>query len=90
MPKPHQRPVLARYHACAPAALGTAMQRQRHALGLTQQAMAQALQMPRGTYAGYESGRDKPPLGLLRAIAQVCGVRLEALMGEAGEERTHA
>jgi transcriptional regulator with XRE-family HTH domain len=54
--------------------LGTVLKRQRHALGLTQRALASKLGVKASHIAYLESGRRKPSLSLLSRIEGVLGL----------------
>lgn len=45
----------------------------------SQSQLARALQIPQSTYAGYESGIRKFPLGLIKRIAVFFGVTIDCL-----------
>ena len=65
--------------------------------GFTQQQVADALEITKGTYSGYETGRREPDVFKIKALAQLFDVSGDALL-ETGfnneikftsEEKTH-
>ena len=62
-------------------ALGTRIAQLRQETGLSQQAIADTLQIPQQTYANYEVARACPPVPLLPELAQIFGVSVDELLG---------
>lgn len=54
--------------------LGALLRRLRKLTGLTQQMLAEALQISRSTYTYYESGKITPDLPTLQKLAKIFGV----------------
>lgn len=61
--------------------LGARIAQLRKEAGLSQQAMADALQIPQQTYANYEVARARPPVSLLPQLAQLFGISVDELLG---------
>jgi len=68
--------------------LSATLKQHRKARGLTQEQVAQALQIDRSTYAYYELGRFNPPLAMAVKFADLYGITLDALFGR-NEKNTH-
>lgn len=49
--------------------------------GLTQQQVADALDIQKATYSGYETGRREPDVSKIKALAKVFGVTGDELLG---------
>lgn len=62
-------------------ALGARIAQLRKEAGLSQQAMADALEIPQQTYANYEVARARPPVSLLPELAQLFGISVDDLLG---------
>lgn len=62
-------------------ALGARIAQLRKDQGMSQQAMADALEIAQQTYAHYEVGRIRMPVSLLPEIAQIFGVTTDDLLG---------
>lgn len=61
--------------------LGARIAQLRKEAGLSQQAMADALEIPQQTYANYEVARARPPVSLLPELAQLLGISVDDLLG---------
>lgn len=61
--------------------LGARIAQLRQEAGLSQQAMADTLEIPQQTYANYEVARARPPASLLPELAQVFGISVDELLG---------
>lgn len=61
--------------------LGARLAQLRKEAGLSQQAMADALEIPQQTYANYEVARARPPVSLLPELAQLFGISVDELLG---------
>ena len=64
-------------------ALGVRIAQRRNELDLTQQQVADALNMKQQAYAHYEVGRYRMPVSLLPALADVLSMDVEVLLGMA-------
>jgi len=62
-------------------ALGARIAQRRNELDLTQQQVADALNMKQQAYAHYEVGRYRMPVSLLPALASVLSMDVEDLLG---------
>jgi transcriptional regulator with XRE-family HTH domain len=62
-------------------ALGARIAQLRKEAGFSQQAMADALEIPQQTYANYEVARARPPVSLLPELAQLFGISVDELLG---------
>jgi transcriptional regulator with XRE-family HTH domain len=62
-------------------ALGARIAQLRKEAGLSQQAMADALEIPQQTYANYEVARARPPVSLLPELAQLFSISVDDLLG---------
>lgn len=62
-------------------ALSARIAQLRKEAGLSQQAMADALEIPQQTYANYEVARARPPVSLLPELAQLLGISVDDLLG---------
>ena len=61
--------------------LGTKLQKLRIEKGLSQDALAEILNIDRTTLAGYETGRREPCLMMLCTIADYFNVSVDYLLG---------
>ena len=61
--------------------LGTRIAQLRKEAGLSQQAVADALEIPQQTYANYEVARARPAVSMLPTLAQLFGVSVDELLG---------
>jgi len=61
--------------------LGTRIAQLRKDAGLSQQAVADALEIPQQTYANYEVARARPAVSMLPALAQLFGISVDELLG---------
>ena len=61
-------------------ALGTRIAQLRKDQGMSQQAVADALEIAQQTYAHYEVGRIRMPVSLLPEVAQLFGVSTDELL----------
>jgi transcriptional regulator with XRE-family HTH domain len=61
--------------------LGTRIAQLRKDAGLSQQAVADALELAQQTYANYEVARARPPVSMLPALAEIFGVSVDELLG---------
>lgn len=61
--------------------LGARIAQLRKEAGLSQQAMADALEIPQQTYANYEVARARVPVSLLPELAQLFGISVDDLLG---------
>ena len=61
--------------------LGTRIAQLRQESGLSQQALADALEIPQQTYANYEVARARPPVSMMPQLAQVFGISVDELLG---------
>jgi transcriptional regulator with XRE-family HTH domain len=68
------------------ATIGNAARAARQARGLTQEQMAEALQLPLPAYSRLERGRLLPTVPLLVGLAEVLGVTVDELVGRAARE----
>lgn len=67
-------------------AFGTRIYELRRSCGLTQQAMADRLQIHRTTYTKYETGRATPDQQGLVRLAEIFGVSVDCLLGRCSDE----
>lgn len=58
----------------------------RKAKGITQQELANALNIDRSTYSFYEIGKARPKYEVLIAISKIFGVTLDELLGKNDDE----
>jgi transcriptional regulator with XRE-family HTH domain len=63
--------------------VGVLMQMERRARGMTQQEVADAIGVPRATYANIERGRQRVAVDVLWRISVVFGVPMDRLAPEA-------
>lgn len=61
--------------------LGTRIAQLRKEAGLSQQAVADTLQIAQQTYANYEVARARPAVSMLPTLAQLLGVSVDELLG---------
>jgi transcriptional regulator with XRE-family HTH domain len=61
--------------------LGGRIAQLRKDIGLSQQAVADALQIPQQTYANYEVARARPAVSMLPTLAQLFGISVDELLG---------
>lgn len=61
--------------------LGTRIAQLRKEAGLSQQAVADALEIAQQTYANYEVARARPAVSMLPTFAQLFGVSVDELLG---------
>jgi transcriptional regulator with XRE-family HTH domain len=61
--------------------LGTHIAQLRKEAGLSQQAVADALEIAQQTYANYEVARARPAVSMLPTLAQLFGVSVDELLG---------
>jgi transcriptional regulator with XRE-family HTH domain len=61
--------------------LGTRIAQLRNEAGLSQQAVADALEIAQQTYANYEVARARPAVSMLPTLAQLFGVSVDELLG---------
>jgi transcriptional regulator with XRE-family HTH domain len=66
-------------------AVGARIRQLREARGLTQQALAERIDLGQFTYSRYETGRRSPPISVLSRVAEALGVPLAALFEEPDE-----
>ena len=62
-------------------ALGARIAQRRNQLDLTQQQVADALHLKQQTYAHYEGGKNRIPVSLIPALAEVLSMDVEVLLG---------
>lgn len=60
--------------------LSAMLKQNRNSLGLTQEQVAQILNIDRSTYAYYELGRSEPSLENLIRLANLYGVTIDSLL----------
>lgn len=58
----------------------------RESAGLTQEELAQAVGVDRVTVANWESGKTEPKLSQACKIANLCGVKIENMIGGSENE----
>ena len=68
------------YLTAATATVGDMIARQRRAVGLTQQELAQRVGVSRPQIANIESGRHDPPISRLRDFAAALGCSMKDLV----------
>jgi transcriptional regulator with XRE-family HTH domain len=61
--------------------LGSRIAQLRKDIGLSQQAVADVLQIPQQTYANYEVARARPAVSMLPTLAQLFGISVDELLG---------
>ena len=61
--------------------LGARIAQLRQEAGLSQQALADALEIAQQTYANYECARARPPVSLLPELAERFGISVDELLG---------
>ncbi len=61
--------------------LGARIAALRQEAGLSQQAVADTLEIAQQTYANYEVARARPPVSLLPELAQLFGISVDELLG---------
>lgn len=61
--------------------LGTRIAQLRKEAGLSQQALADSLEIPQQTYANYEVARARPSVAVLPTLAQLFGISVDELLG---------
>jgi transcriptional regulator with XRE-family HTH domain len=61
--------------------LGTRIAQLRKEAGLSQQAVADTLEIAQQTYANYEVARARPSVAMLPTLAQLFGVSVDELLG---------
>ena len=65
--------------------LGTTIKKLRKGSGMTQEDLAKALGLKRVTIATFETGRANPSLDVVRNMARLFQVSVDALLNENGE-----
>lgn len=61
--------------------LGARIAQLRKDAGLSQQAVADALELAQQTYANYEVAHARPPVSMLSVLAELFGVSVDELLG---------
>lgn len=61
--------------------LGARIAQRRKEAGLSQQAVADSLEIAQQTYANYEVARARPSVSMLPTLAQLFGVSVDELLG---------
>ena len=61
--------------------LGTRIAQLRQEAGLSQQAIADSLEIPQQTYANYEVARARPPVSMMPQLAQLFGISVDERLG---------
>jgi transcriptional regulator with XRE-family HTH domain len=61
--------------------LGARIAQLRKDAGLSQQAVADALELAQQTYANYEVARARPPVSMLPTLAELFGVSVDEILG---------
>jgi transcriptional regulator with XRE-family HTH domain len=61
-------------------AVGTLLQATRSRRGMTQEAVAEAIGVPRASYANLEAGRQRIPVDVIWRVAVVLGVSVVSLL----------
>jgi transcriptional regulator with XRE-family HTH domain len=61
--------------------LGTRIAQLRKEAGLSQQAVADSLEIAQQTYANYEVARARPAVSMLPTLAQLFGISVDELLG---------
>jgi transcriptional regulator with XRE-family HTH domain len=61
--------------------LGARIAQLRREAGLSQQAVADALEIAQQTYANYEVARARPAVSMLPTLAQLFGISVDELLG---------
>jgi transcriptional regulator with XRE-family HTH domain len=61
--------------------LGARIAHLRKDAGLSQQAVADALEIPQQTYANYEVARARPSVAMLPTLGEIFGVSVDELLG---------
>src|SRR6201992_1285531 len=61
--------------------LGSRIAQLRKEAGLSQQAVADSLQIAQQTYANYEVARARPAVSMLPTLAQLFGISVDELLG---------
>jgi len=61
--------------------LGARIAQLRKEAGLSQQAVADALEIAQQTYANYEVARARPAVSMLPTLAQLFGISVDELLG---------
>jgi transcriptional regulator with XRE-family HTH domain len=61
--------------------VGARIAQLRKDAGLSQQSVADTLELPQQTYANYEVARARPPVSMLPALAELFGVSVDELLG---------
>ena len=61
--------------------LGARIAQLRKEAGLSQQAVADALEIPQQTYANYEVARARPSVAMLPTLGELLGVSVDELLG---------
>jgi len=69
--------------------LSATLKQHRKDLSLTQEQVAQVLEIDRSTYAYYESGRSCPSLEIAAKFAALFGVTVDALVRRAEDDTTN-
>ena len=70
------------------AALGNLIRQKRQARGLSQEQLAQQLEVSRQAVAKWESGKSRPRAELLPKLAKLFGCSIEELLVPDGPEKT--
>lgn len=70
--------------------LATTIKKHRLDCDMTQEELAQALGLKRITIATYEGGKAKPSIDVVRKMAKVFRVSVDALLNENGDTHTPA
>ena len=79
--------MLANIHSDEYIQFGQRLQKLRDSQGLSQKALAEKFNMPQQTYQGYESGKRKVTLRLLRQFAQYFNVSIDFLAGRTDDSQ---
>ena len=63
-------------------AVGTLLQVARSRKGMTQEALAEAIGVPRASYANLEAGRQRIPVDVIWRVAVILGISVVSLLPE--------
>jgi transcriptional regulator with XRE-family HTH domain len=63
-------------------AVGTLLQAARSKKGMTQEAVAEAIGVPRASYANLEAGRQRIPVDVIWRVAIILGISVVSLLPE--------
>lgn len=80
-PEPTLASIMARDEQQFFKTLGARIAQLRKEASLSQQAVADALDIAQQTYANYEVARARPPVSLLPELAQLFGISVDELLG---------